>query len=145
MKSVVRCILALGFVLTASTGVADEPKEKRIQCQTKHLDAKWNLKCKSLRYDLPVGNDFGEVRIVFEFTKDVEADTLKRIRKAFEQVGATYVQFCFFDKDNVLISKRRFTSIKGEIRGSVPGVMKCPRNVLIATSKVEPRLAKNEK
>jgi hypothetical protein len=135
---------------SAATGGADEPKEKGIQCDTKHLDKKWNLKCKSVISNLRVGMDFGEVRIVFEFTKDVEADTVKTIQKAFEGGGSPHVNFCFFDKDDVLISKRRFASIKGEVTGK-PGeafrvvIGKCRAKVLGNTRKIGLRLAKDEK
>jgi hypothetical protein len=153
MKSIVRCVLTLGIVLTASASatVADEPKEKGIPCDTKQLDEKWNLKLKSLKTHLPLqAFSEGEVRIVFEFTKDVDEDTVKTIRKAFEGDGQPFVQCCFFDRDNIVISKRRFTSIKGEVTGK-PGeafaviVMKCPEGIILKTKKIELRLAKDEK
>ncbi len=78
----------------------------------------WGLKVKSMDYN--EGN-LAPYNVLFEFTKDLQPEQLKKLREAFpsdEKIRSKTVAFFFFDKDNVVTEKQSFFFATSELTGA---------------------------
>jgi hypothetical protein len=108
--AVVVATAASGFALQLrETEEGPVPKEK---WKSEYTEKTWGLKLKTVKY---ATDDLGlaEVRVVFEFTKDLDAEEVKSAKEAFtwktgkgkDEKEYPGLQFCFFDQDDVLLLK----------------------------------------
>src|SRR5262249_10869568 len=119
MKGVVvgAALLLSALCIATADGGAKKEKQIDLKCDMGYLEMTYGIKYKSHTVD----QTGGKVKLLLEFTKDVE--NLQEMRRALTppvfsgKTVEVQLYFHYFDEDNVLIYKIAADKLEGELSG----------------------------
>jgi hypothetical protein len=113
--------LALASVLVLQGQKTEEGPIPRSKWKSDYTEKVWGLKLKSVKFTPH------HVKVVLEFTKNLEKKELEKVKEAFTGKSGS-LEFCFFDQDGVIFSKAGALidyAIQGEIAGMKGDAIRC--------------------
>lgn len=116
------CLVALALALPAQIKETEEGPIAKEKWKSDYTEKTWGLKFKTVKYP----SDQSEIRVVFEFTKNLQPDEVKALKAAFERKEGA-LEFCFFDEDGVIFTKATFQNylVQGDISGMKGDAIRC--------------------
>jgi hypothetical protein len=131
-------VVALALSLPCQVKDTEDGPVPKSKWKSDYTEKTWGLQLKTVKYT--TSQQPAEIKVVLEFTKDLQADELKALKEAFTRKEGG-LEFCFFDEDGVIFIKA--TSMDYGVAGDLSGVKGDAIRCVIGLPKNSPLLFLN--